>query len=242
MQQEFYHVLNRGVDKRTIFTDSRDYARFIHDLYEFNSTERTDPNVYRNFSIDKMMDIGCPSSESKSDVASAASRQHVLRTGERLVDIHFFCLMPNHYHLLLSPLVEHGISLFMKKVNMGYAKYFNERNERSGSLFQGKYKSIHITNEAHFMYLPFYIHLNPLDLCAPEWRIQKINDIKNTLAYLTSYRWSSHLDYSGRRNFPSITNRKFFEKFFASAGGYDTALNNYLKTFDIQDITSVTLE
>jgi len=59
-----------------------------------------------------------------------------------LVDILAFVLMPNHYHLLVMPRQDDAISLFMKKLNMGYAKYFNEKYDRSGALFQGEYKSI----------------------------------------------------------------------------------------------------
>ena len=86
--------------------------------------------------------------------------------------------MSNHYHLLLTPAVENGIALFMKKINGGYVKYFNEKYERKGTLFEGKYKRIIIKNEAHFIHLPYYIHLNPLDLAAPEWRERKIKNYK----------------------------------------------------------------
>lgn len=222
---EFFHVLNRGVDKRRIFNDTRDYARFVHDLYEFNSTERVEPN---NGRFASMMDIRRPSFSE--------------RRGERLVDIHFFCLMPNHYHLLLSPCVEGGISLFMKKINMGYAKYFNERNERSGSLFQGKYKSIHITSDAHFLYLPFYIHLNPLDMHVPTWREQKISSQDKALAYLEKYRWSSHLDYLGIQNFPSVTNRTFFLGMFKGAEGYTNKFMKYVRQLDVSSVSDVSLE
>ena len=222
MHTEFFHVLNRGVEKRKIFLDSRDYARFIHDLYTFNIQGRSDTNHRRNT---KMTDIGCPSLD-----------------GEQLVQIHFFCLMPNHYHLMLSPLVEGGVSLFMKKINMGYAKYFNERYERSGALFQGKYKSIHITSDAHFMYLPFYIHLNPLDLTTPKWREGAIPSLEHVEELLSKYKWSSHLDYSGKNNFGSVTDRTFFLNYFGGTAGYTKAFQSYLKKFNMLHLDGVTLE
>lgn len=225
MQTEFYHVLNRGVEKRKIFMDSRDYQRFIHDLEVFNSIERVDPNHRYNKENTRNMDIGCPYSR-----------------GEQLVQIHFFCLMPNHYHLMLSPLVEGGVSLFMKKINMGYAKYFNERYKRSGSLFQGKYKSVHVTSDAHFMYLPFYIHLNPLDLTTPEWRKGEIPSLEHVEELLSKYKWSSHLDYSGTSNFASVTDRTFFLNYFGGTDGYTKALQSYLKKFDMLHLSGVTLE
>ena len=224
---EFYHVLNRGVEKRNIFMDDRDRARFIHDLYEFNSTERADPNFGRT-STSKMMDIGCPSFDE--------------RYGDPLVMVHFFCLMPNHYHLMISPLVEHGIPLFMKKLNMGYAKYFNERYQRSGSLFQGKYKSVHLTEDSHFLYLPYYIHLNPLDMHTPSWRDGVLKDPTKALAYLNAYRWSSHLDYLGTKNFPSVTDRSFFAKQFGGTGGYVKSFTKYVRSFSLSELVGTTLE
>ena len=94
---ELYHVLNRGVDKRVIFLSDRDRLRFVNDLYDFNNENRV-INTSRSFQ--KLNDIGCRSEKD----------ERIL-----LVNIHAFCLMPNHYHLLLSPRVEGGISKFMKK-------------------------------------------------------------------------------------------------------------------------------
>ena len=87
---------------------------------------------------------------------------------------------------------------------MGYAKYFNEKYERSGVLWQGVFKKMHITRDAHFMYIPYYIHLNPLDFKYPEWRAGAVKNSGKALAYLRGYRWSSHLDYLGIKNFPSV--------------------------------------
>jgi putative transposase len=179
---EFYHVLNRGVEKRKIVLGDKDRARFIHDLWAFN-----DANASSNF------------------LHHARHEQLVDR--DPLVYMHAFCLMDNHYHLLLSERKDRGISLFMQKLNMGYAKYFNEKYERVGTLWQGKYKKILIKRDAHFMYIPYYIHLNPLDRSFAEWRDGKIKNPKRALAALREYRWSSHLDYLGIKNFPSLTHR-----------------------------------
>ena len=110
---ELVHTLNRGVDKRTIFLDDQDRFRFVHDLFEMNDQDWVSNNT-RNFK--KLKDIASPSITRKKR--------------KLLVDIHVFCLMPNHYHLLLSPKIENGIPRFMKKLNMAYAKYFNERYEK----------------------------------------------------------------------------------------------------------------
>jgi len=227
------HVLNRGVDKRKIFLDTQNYFRFIHDLFEFNDED----SVNTTFHVFKR----------KYNDNDVRHRNIGNVEGERkqrkmLVDILAFCLMPNHYHLLLTPRVQNGIALFIKKLNGGYAKYFNAKYERSGALFQGKYKRVIIKDEAHFIHLPYYIHLNALDLIAPEWRERKLNNFAKAMKFLNSYRWSSHLDYLGKKNFPSITQREFLLDFFGGHEGYGSSIKRWLKQLDLSDIKSATLE
>jgi putative transposase len=114
--------------------------------------------------------------------------------------------MNNHYHILLSPIEDDvtKISLFMKKVNMGYAKFFNEKYKRSGYLWEGKYKKIHIQQDSHFNYIPYYIHLNPLDMLYKEWRQGQVTKPDECMKVLDTYRWSSFFDYNNQRNFPSV--------------------------------------
>ena len=150
--------------------------------------------------------------------------------------------MPNHYHLLLKSRMKNGITKFVKKLNMGYARYFNEKNKRSGALFQGRYKSIAVTNEAYRIYLPYYIHLNPLDLITPEWREHSLKNHEKALGFLNKYRWSSHLDYAGQKNFPSVTQRGLFLKLFSGPQEYKKGLENWLKDLDIKNVSSYTLE
>jgi putative transposase len=175
--------------------DEEDYIRFVHDLFVFN-----DKHATLNYILPK---------------------RQVERPRELLVHIHAFCLMPNHYHLLLSPAVENGMSEFMKKLNMGFAKYFNEKNDRSGALWQGRYKKKLIKRDGHFLYIPYYIHLNALDLSMPEWRDGKVRNISQALKVLREYRWSSHLDYLGEKNFPSITEREFLAETIGTRTRYE---------------------
>lgn len=181
---DFYHVLNRGVDKRDIVLNDADRARFIHDLWAFNDAHHSSNALHH-------------------------ARKNELVKRKPLVVIHCFTLMNNHYHLLLSERVEGGVTRFMQKLNMGYAKYFNEKYGRVGTLWQGKHKKILIERDAHFMYIPFYIHLNPLDYSFPEWRDGKIRNPQKALLALREYRWSSHLDYMTIKNFPSLTDRAY---------------------------------
>jgi putative transposase len=193
---ELFHVLNRGVDKRQIFLDQQDYARFVHDMFEFNDTAPAG-STYHTF-VRGTLDLRSP--------------DLTLSPRERLVDIHGWCLMKNHYHLLLSERKENGISQFLRKLNIGYAKYFNERHDRSGTLFQGRTKKILVRTLAHELHILHYVHLNPLDYraSARTWRAGRIADPKGALSYLEQYKWSSYSDYSGGSNFPSILTKDFF--------------------------------
>ena len=231
---EFYHVLNRGVDKRKIFLEERDYVRFVHDLFEFNDTAPAE-STCRRFNV--------------SFRTNSIARREVGGTGCRdkkevrdfVVHIHQFCLMPNHYHLLLSPVKKGTIPLFMKKLNMGYSRYFNEKYKRRGTLFQGRYKSVHVANEAHFTHLPYYIHCNPLDLSMPEWRERKIN-VRDAEKFLRSYRWSSHLDYLGIHNFPSVTQREFLLEYFQGSDGYKESMRSWFQSFEPPNNPAILLE
>lgn len=228
---DLYHVLNRGVDKRKIFLDDKDYLRFIHNLYEFNDRKSVNNSLYFfNRTTEKYKGVGHP-----YITKNFTSRK-------LLVKLHAFCLMPNHYHLLLSPIVKNGMPLFMKKLNGGYANYFNERYKRKGTLFESGYKRILVKNDSHFIHLPYYIHLNPLDLTAPEWRERRLKDYEKTIKFLDSYRWSSHLDYNGEKNFPSVTQRDFLLGFFGGPSGYRKGIRGWLKDLDLEDLGECTLE
>ena len=181
---EFYHVYNRGVEKRSVVLDDGDRIRFVRSLYVFNDCNNA-PN--------------------------AITQKNTNRKRNVLVHIHAWCLMDNHYHLLLSPVNDENLNMskFMKKLNMGYAKFFNEKYNRSGLLWQGKYKKVLIKHDGQFMYVPYYIHLNPLDFTHPEWRTGGLSNTQDALDTLKSYRWSSYCDYIGEKNFPSLITTKY---------------------------------
>jgi len=223
---EIYHVLNRGVDKRKIFLEDKDYLRFIHDLYEFNDEEPAPHPRYRQIQSE---DVRRP-------------HINVKKERRRIVDLLAFCLMPNHYHLLLIPKKPEYLTLFMKKLNGGYAKYFNEKYRRTGTLFERRFKRILIEKEEHFTHIPYYIHCNPLDLEYPEWRNREIKNPQEAIKFLEKYRWSSHLDYLGIKNFPSVTQREFLLNVFGGEKGYKEAIENWLKSFDLAEIKQWTLE
>lgn len=223
-----YHVINRGVDKRPIVMDDEDRFRFIHDLFEFNDTKPINNGTYLFHQNPKV--IARPYIEVER------------KPREFLVEILAFCLMPNHYHLLLRPRFDGAVSVFMKRLNMGFSRYFNEKYERAGALFQGRFKGIQIVEEAHFVHLPYYIHFNPLDLKTPEWRKRELKNPATAIRFLEEYRWSSHLDYLGKKNFPSVTQREFLLDFFGGTKGYEDRVKSWLENLDLDGLKQISLE
>jgi putative transposase len=125
----YYHLYNRGVEKRDIFLDEQDYSVFLHYLKKYL----------------------CPTPLEGSD-------PHPLSTEISLLS---FCLMLNHFHLFVKQNSINGITKLVRAVCTNYVMYFNKKYSRVGTLFQGKYKAVLVDNEAYFLHLSRYIHLNP---------------------------------------------------------------------------------
>ena len=212
----YYHVYNRGVEKRTIFLDHSDCYRFIHDLFEFNDTA----------SAGKYSEVKPP--------------QDIKR--ELIVDIVCFCLMPNHFHLILKQRVKGGISFFMKKLGTGYSMYFNKKYKRVGSLYQGCFKSKYIENDEYLIHLSRYIHLNPLEIIEKGWKSEGIKDWKKAKTFLNNYKFSSFLDYSGKKNLPSILTMDFLKNFIEdNRMDYKKFIFNYIAG-DYHQISQVSID
>ncbi|MBI5045477.1 MAG: transposase [Candidatus Niyogibacteria bacterium] len=135
---EYYHIFNRGVDKRKIFLDSNDMKRFFQSMEEFNAVEPIN-SIYEN-SFHKAL-------------GGSTSKQI------KLVNFICYCLNPNHFHFILEPLIEKGVEKFMQRLGTGYTMYFNEKYKRSGALFQGRYKATYI-NAENLLYVSVYVNLN----------------------------------------------------------------------------------
>lgn len=136
---EHYHVYNRGVDKRIIFTDKYDIQRFFKSMVEFNVVDPIG-SLYLN----SLLQL----------------RGETPKLEQRLVNITAYCLNPNHFHLILEQLVDGGISEFMKRLSGGYTGYFNQKHDRSGSLFQGVFKDVHIDSNEYLLHASAYVNLN----------------------------------------------------------------------------------
>ena len=135
---EIYHVYNRGVDKRITFSDKQDFFQFLQMLDLFNNEE------------------SCGGVNQYKYPKNLKQREQ----NKKLVEIIAYCLNQNHYHLLLRQIGEDGISRFMQKVGTGYTKYFNQKNERTGPLFSGGFKSKHVGTDNYLKGLSAYINLN----------------------------------------------------------------------------------
>ncbi len=177
---EAYHVFNRGAHKQAIFTCEDDYTRFLGLLYLSN---HKDPIVVRDI-IEKSKHRGRFSGEIFSEPVDKS-----------LVDVLGYCLMPNHFHLILRQRSEAGITMFMRKVSVGYSMYFNLKHGHSGTLFQGRFKSSHLGTDPHFQWIFPYVHLNPISIVEPGWKEKRIGDLARAKDFLAGYAYSSYVDY-----------------------------------------------
>lgn len=170
-----YHIYNRGVEKRTIFEDKQDYQVFLHYLKRYLSP----PNF------------------------NEVRPRWIVKLHQEL-KLFAYCLMPNHFHLLIKQDTKTSITLFMRCLINAYTKYFNEKYERVGPLFQGKFKAVLVETDAYFLHLSRYIHLNPLVHDHPT---------RSDLVELTQYPYSSYAEYLGQRNTKWINTQEILTYF-----------------------------
>src|SRR3989338_11224426 len=231
-EEEIYHIYNRGVEKRNIFLNDQDHFRFVHNLFEFNDEQPAENLYYKNSSFQN------PGQTSQS----YETKSHKVRKRKCVVEIFIFILMPNHFHLLLKQRKENGITEFMHKLGVGYTMYFNQKYQRTGSLFQGTFKAILVEREAHFIHLPYYLHLNPLALTFPGWRDGNVANHTEAMKFLENYRWSSYPDYIGKKNFPSVTSRDFLSHYFGKPDKHKTDISRWLQEPHKEKTSELSLE
>ncbi|MCR4279238.1 MAG: transposase, partial [Candidatus Zambryskibacteria bacterium] len=153
------------------------------------------------------------------------------KRGNQLVEIGAYCLMPNHFHLLLRECGEGGISLFMQKLSTAYTMYFNKKYERTGALFQGRFKAEHLYNDNYLKYIFSYIHLNPISLLDKNWKEHKLKDKSKANKYLDSYSFSSYLDYANENSrIPegNILNKSEFPKYFLTSEDFRSNIQEWI--------------
>lgn len=180
-----YHVYNRGVEKRIIYEDVQDYRVFLNYLKEYLSPPPDLNKISKTFTLQGFSFQGIP---------------HQPKNYYQKVELLTYCLMPNHFHLLLYQDAKNDIEKFMRSLSTRYSMYFNKKYDRVGSLFQGPYKSALVGDELYFLHLSRYIHLNPLEYT---------NDL------ISAY--SSYAEYLGLRKTSWIHPGKILS-YFGSAG------------------------
>jgi len=188
-EDEFYHIYNRGTDKRKIFLDDADYFRFLLSIRLMNDEKDGLMFLWKNYHAK------LPSSSVEEFLRLNLKKQ------EPLVEIVCYCLNPNHFHFMMRQLAEKGVERFMQRIGTGYTMYFNGRYERNGSLFQGTFKSSLIRPE-NFLYLSAYINCN-----------SEIHGI----AKAEGWKWSSYSDYIGKTKYGLCNNKAVMDNFKGSA-------------------------
>ena len=196
----YYHVMNRGVDKRTIFGGTKDYQRFLNGMIAFNDVDRCSPISLSKLEI----------------TASQNPYVHVLA----------YCLMPNHFHLLLKQVSDRGVSEYLRRIGIGYTTYFNKKYERTGCLFQGPFKAISVETDSYLTHLSRYIHLNPLELVDPSWKTNGVIDWEAAHRYLEKYKWSSARYYL-KENYPDFLHPEDILGSFKGKRDYASFLKNW---------------
>lgn len=208
---EYYHIYNRGIDKRVIFKSKKDYERFMMLLYLANSQD--------SFRLDFILN-------SRHKIYSDIL---LLDKGELLVSIGAWCVMPNHFHLLLRQEVDGGITKFMRKLGVGYSMFFNIKYQRAGALFGGLFKSKLIgVDDNYIRHLFGYIHINPLEIKFPDWENQIKRPSLEMKKFLESYHYSSYQDYIGiDRIEKNIINLKDFPDYFKNSRSFQDFVESY---------------
>jgi len=196
----FYHIYNRGVEKRDIFLDDQDYRVFLNYLKIYLSPKE---EIIKEIKAD----------ENLSDEIKAKKILEIvsLNNFHNKIDVFCFTLMENHFHIELRQKESRDVELFMRSLCTKYSRYFNRKYERVGPLFQGRYKGILIEKEEYFLHLSRYIHTNPIEI------LDKEKD-------LTSYPWSSYPAYLGKMNF-SWLKKDHLLSYFKNTKGF--GFNSY---------------
>ncbi len=202
---EYYHIYNRGTDKRVIFMDEEDRQRFSDLMFLCNSKRNI---IFRDIPI---------------------GEAYVFERGDTLVDIGAYCLMQNHFHILVREKMDKGVSTFMQKLLTSYSMYFNTKYKRSGSLFEGPFRATYVNNDEYLKYLFAYIHLNPIKIIDSSWKENGIRDLATAKQYLGQYVYSSYHDYMGnKRKEGAILNKAVFPGYFGSFTEFEEFVDEWL--------------
>lgn len=210
----YYHVFNRGIDRRDTFTNKREHDRVI-DLMSFYQYT----NIPLRYSRHKLL---------PHDKQQKMLEQ--MKDSGKIVDVVAYSLMPNHFHLLLKQKKEKGIATYVANFINAYTKYFNTKYQRTGPLFQGVFKAVYVETEEQLVHLTRYIHLNPVasSLITPE--------------HLPNYSWSSYPAYVGRVD-DELINQKTISMIHALVPDYEQFVKDHIAyAKELEKIKHMTFE
>ncbi|HEC30685.1 MAG TPA: hypothetical protein ENI66_01570 [Candidatus Yonathbacteria bacterium] len=204
INREHYHIYNRGTDKRVVFQDEEDFRRFLQGIDEFNVADPIG-SLYENFYKKK-----------KNKLKNLQE--------DKLVNIIAYCLNPNHYHFILEQVADKGIEKFMQRLGNGYTKYFNNKNNRSGVLFQGRFKSRHVNTNEYLLHLSAYVNLND--------QVHQLRHPMSKLVGSNIVKWSSWNEYTDRKKDANnnICNIKIITEQFNGRREYKMFASSSLKS------------
>lgn len=213
---EYYHIYNRGFDKRQTFLDRRDHIRFLASLYLANSKRLFHPSDWPGRNVENVFNL----------IPIDAS--------ERLADVGAYCLMPNHFHLLVREKEDKNISLIMQKLQTGYSMFFNKKYQRTGGLFESTFKARHVDDDRYLNYLFAYIHLNPVKTLDPkDWESKTIRNKDTAKEFLNGYEYSSYHHYIGApRAHNKILSLGNFPDYFQNNKDFDDFLTLWINFND----------
>ncbi len=233
----YVHVYNRGNRKIEIVRATADKWRFLQTLRFFNDSHSC-LNILRGLSrlisdinqprpvFESVFEMGWPPNWPEKDP---------------LVKILSYCLMPNHFHLLLKEIRKGGISKFMQKLGIGFTNYFNLKYQEVGKVFQGGYKAKLVNEEMYLKYLCVYIQvINVLELF-PGGLKMALKNLKDAMKFVDDYPFSSHPDYAGLRN-PLIIDKDVLGEFFPRSEDYrkfvydSIAAKNFYQILEKEDL------
>ncbi|GMR18879.1 MAG: hypothetical protein BMS9Abin34_001 [Patescibacteria group bacterium] len=193
----YYHVYNRGVEKRDIFATKRDYQRFLSTLVFYLHDQEIPYTVFQG---------------STPEVRAAYFQLNPRGSETQRVRVLAYCLMPNHFHLLLKPVRADGVTKYVSDISNSHTKYFNLKNKRVGRLFQNTFKSKEVSSEPSLMQLTRYIHLNPV--------LSTKTNLPTAAPAPQSYPYSSYAAWVGLRP-ANIVNNEELKTWLRWAGGSD---------------------
>ena len=201
-ENEIYHVVNRGLDRRPVFLNHWDFIRAWRTL-DFYRFKKSDLNLAKVLVLAK---------KAKENFLADLHKDN-----NKLIEVLSYCFMPNHFHFLLKQKQENGISTFLSNFTNSYTRYFNTRCKRRGRLFEGVFKAVRIETEEQLVHASRYIHLNPV-----------VSSVVKEYE-LDNYRWSSLPEYLGKQKELEICDKEVILNNFSSEQDYQTFVHDQIE-------------